>query len=249
MHVIIRALTVCCALILPCILIAQDGLGRIDYTGKKQNRPFQSKEISHPNGAAVTCFSLPGNSCNRDDCKADRERTQLLQSKPDNLEGNAYRYKFSVFLPKNFKDVRPANLILWEVKPRGSGKPSAVIEVIDGYLQFSLSNPNQTQADKLNPLKPVLIKRLGAIPRGRWSEFTLDVKWSQANDGVLRLSLNGRNVVFHEGPNIDANSKRQMVMYGLYRSFISRYLTSRGANEMPLQQACFANISRAKIEM
>lgn len=235
--------------IVPFVASAQEGLGRLDFTGKRANRPVLQDNLTHPGGARATCFSLPGNSCDRDDCRYDRERAQLLQSRPDNREGDAYRYTVSIFLPSNFEDIRPANLILWEVKPKGAGKPSAVIEIIDGRLQFSLSNPGQTQADKMKPGKPVVIKGLGSIPKGRWTDFTLDAKWSRGGDGILRVHHNGRLVVDHRGPNIDSNSSRQQVMYGIYRSFISRYLASSGRAQMPLQQACFANVTRQRIRM
>lgn len=229
--------------------LAQTGLGSMDYTGRNENRPAVQSGFTHPNGAQVTCFSLPGNSCNGPDCRTDRERSQLLQRTADNLAGESYRYGFSFFLPSDFNDVRPANLMLWEVKPSGTGKPSAVIEIIDGHLQFSLSNPGVTQADVMNPERPVVIQRLGAIPRGRWTEIQIDARWSRGSDGILRVHHNGRMVVDHRGPNIDANSARQQVMYGLYRSFISRYLNATGAAQMPLQQACFANVSRQRIQM
>jgi len=229
--------------------LAQTGMGSFDFTGRNENRPAVQSGFTHPNGAQVTCFSLPGNSCNGPDCRSDRERAQLLQRTSDNLAGESYRYAFSFYLPSDFIDVRPANLILWEVKPSGTGKPSAVIEIIDGHLQFSLSNPGVTQADLMNPERPIIIRRLGAIPRGRWSEIQIDVRWSHGPDGILRVSYNGRMVVDHRGPNIDANSARQQVMYGLYRSFISRYLTAAGVAQMPLQQACFANVSRQRTQM
>jgi hypothetical protein len=229
--------------------LAQSGLGSFDYIGRRENRPAVQSGFTHPNGAEVTCFSLPGRSCSGVDCQTDRERAQLIQSTPDNLAGEAYRYAFSFYLPSDFADVRPANLMLWEVKPPGTGKPSAVIEIIDGHLQFSLSNPGVTQADVMNPERPTIIQRLGAIPRGRWTEISIDVRWSRGADGLLRVHHNGRRVVEHRGPNIDANSARQQVMYGLYRSFISRYLTAQGAAQTPLQQACFANVSRQRIQM
>lgn len=233
----------------PFTVDAQEGLGRLDFTGKRENRPVAQDNLVHPSGARATCFSLPGNSCNRDDCGSDRERAQLLQSKPDNREGKAYRYSVSFFLPSDFVDVSPTNLMLWEVKPRGNGKPSAYFGIIDGHLQFDLSNPLVTQTDKMNPEKPLIIKRLGSIPRGRWTEIIIDAKWSRGADGILRVYHNKRLVVDHRGPNIDSNSASQQVMYGLYRSFISRYLSSTGRSQMPSQQACFANVARQRIRM
>lgn len=59
----IGALLLAIFLVQPNISIAQDGFGRFDYTGKKQNRPTQSNQLFHPSGSDVICFSLPGNSC------------------------------------------------------------------------------------------------------------------------------------------------------------------------------------------
>ncbi|WP_444788972.1 heparin lyase I family protein [Roseinatronobacter sp. NSM] len=234
--------------LLPSIAGAQAGLGSFDFIGKRENRPAVQSGFAHPNGAQVTCFSLPGSSCHGVDCQTDRERAQLIQRTPDNLEGEAYRYSLSFFLPSDFVDVRPANLMIWEVKPAGTGKPSAVVEVIDGHLQFSLSNPGVTQADLMNPERPLIIRRLGAIPKGQWTDIVVDARWSHGADGVLHVYQNGRRVVEHRGANIDAKSARQQVMYGLYRSFISRYLNAKGVSQMPMQQACFANVSRQRIQ-
>lgn len=243
---LIAGLLICLS---PVTAGAQEGLGQFDFTGKRENRPVLSDNVAHPGGAQAMCFSLPGDSCNRDDCDSDRERAQLLQNKPDNREGEAYRYSVSFFLPTDFVDVSPTNLMLWEVKPRGNGKPSISFGIINGNLQFDLSNPMVTQANKMKPEKPLIMKRLGAIPRGRWTEIVIEAKWSGVEDGILRVYHNGRSVIDHRGPNIDSNSKSQQLMYGLYRSFNSRYLKSTNKSQMPLQQACFANISRERIRM
>lgn len=242
-------LAVAFALVAPLPSQAQEGLGGLDFTGKREHRPVVQQQFRHPSGAEVTCFSLPGNSCNRDDCRFDRERAQLLQRTPDNREGETYRYTVSFFLPSDFADVSPANLILWEVKPSGDGKPSVSFGVIDGHLQFDLSNPATVQGDKMAPERPLIMQRLGAIPRGRWTDMVIDVRWSRGADGILRAYHNGRLVVDHRGPNIDSNSARQQVMYGVYRSFISRYLAATGRAQTPLQQACFANVTRQRISL
>lgn len=233
----------------PSMAAAQSGLGSFDFIGRRENAPAAQSGISHPGGNPATCFALPGNSCHGDDCGFDRERAQFLQKSADNRAGQAYRYTVAILLPANFVDVSPTNLLLWEVKPRGNGKPSASFGIIDGHLQFDLSNPGVTQADKMRPEKPLIIKRLGKIPRGRWTEIVIDAKWSQGADGVLRVYHDGRLVVDHRGPTIDANSSRQSVMYGLYRSFNSRYLAATGRSQMPLQEACFANVTRQRIRM
>ena len=37
----------------------------------------------------------------------------MIQSRPDNNAGEAYRYTFSFYLPDDFPDVTPANTMLW----------------------------------------------------------------------------------------------------------------------------------------
>lgn len=233
----------------PAVAIGQTGMGAFDFSGHQQYRPVEDISLVHPDGHSVLSFTLPGGSCSRDDCQTDRERAQLVQRSQDNVEGESFRYTVSFYLPADFKDVSPANVMFWEVKPLGNGKPSAVIEIIDSRLQFSLSNPALTQADKMNPERPVIIKQLGAIPRGRWTDITIDVRWAHSEAGLLKVYHNGRLVVDHRGANIDANSRRQVVMFGIYRSFISRYLRPRSSTLMPTQQVFFANVSRQKIQL
>ncbi len=247
MNMLLKSLVL--AALLPATALAQTGLGTFGYIGKRELRPEVRQDVTHPNGAAAWSFALPGGSCNDEDCRTDRERAQLVQRRADNVEGKAYRYSVSFYLPPDFADVSPANLILWEVKPRGTGKPSAVVEIIGGRLQFSLSDPGRTQADKMNPEKPVIIRSLGPIPRGRWTDVVVDAKWSRSDAGILHVYHNGRRVVSHRGPNIDSNSTRQAVMFGLYRSFVSRYLRATGRSQAPLQRAWFANVGRQQIRM
>ncbi len=227
---------------------AQEGLGRLDADSVRSNRPQQAQNIQHPSGQPVWYFQLPGGACRNPDCQNDRERSELIQSSADNLAGNAYRYTFSAHFPPDMPDVSPTNLIFWQIKPSGSGKPSATMELVGNSIYFVLSDPSQTQGDPMNPLQPVVIQRVTSSARGRWLEFTMDARWSRGGDGYVRLSLNGRQVVSHTGPNIDANSARQRVRFGLYRSFLSRYVQQYGGGHLPTQTALFSNITRTSIQ-
>ena len=233
---------------IPQLGFAQSGVGKLDHSGKRALKPkIQSSVV--PNGTDKAWhFVLPGGSCNRDDCKFDRERSQLVQSRPDNLVGKSYRYGFSFFLPKDFVDVSPTNTLLWEVKPFGTGKPSIVVEIVESRLQFTMSNPGVSQSDKMNPEKPIVIKSLGPIPRGKWTDIKIDVKWSSGKDGSLVLFQNGRKVLSHSGPNVETKVKKQAIMFGIYRSFVSRYTQRRGVQETPTQEAFFSNVSRQEIK-
>lgn len=227
--------------------IAQQGLGRFDTDTVRQNRPVATKAIRHSSGTKVWLFRLPGGACRKVDCTSDRERSELIQNKRDNKEGQRYLYTFSVFIPKKTPDVSPTNLIIWQIKPKGGGKPSVTIEVVHNQVRFVLHNPNALQTNKMAPLKPVVIKTVTTKARGHWLDFELDALWSRGSSGHLTLRLAGAVVAQHRGRNIDENSTKQGVRFGLYRSFISRYMKRKGVRVLPLQTAYFANISRRKI--
>ena len=232
---------------LPSFLIAQAGLGKLDHNGKNSTKPTVQKSIVPQGAKKAWHFVLPGGSCEREDCGSDRERSQLIQSRPDNVTGQAYRYSFLFFLPQNFSDVSPANTMLWEVKPFGSGKPSILVEIINKRLKFSMSDPSTSQKDKMRPEKPKIIKVLGGIPRGKWTEMVIDIHWSSQNDGVLIVYHNGKKVVQYKGANTESGVRKQAVMFGIYRSFISRYTARNGVRTTPMQEAFFANVNRQLI--
>jgi len=227
---------------------AQEGLGRLDADSVRANRPQRAANIEHPSGEPVWYFQLPGGACRNPDCQNDRERSELIQSSADNLIGTEYRYTFSVYFPPDMPDVSPTNLIFWQIKPHGSGKPSVTMELVGNTINFVLSDPTQVQGDPMNPLRPAVIRTVTTSARGQWLDFVLDARWSMSGDGYIRLSLDGRQVVSHTGPNVDANSSRQRVRFGLYRSFLSRYMQARGVGELPLQTALFSNITRSIIQ-
>ena len=232
---------------LPITASAQSGLGRLDHNGLRQLQPSLQGEIVPPGASEAWHFVLPGGSCERDDCGSDRERSQLLQSRPDNNVGEAYRYAFSFYLPENFPDVSPANTLLWEVKPFGSGKPSILVEIVESQLQFTMSNPGVSQQDKMNPERPSIMQNMGRIPRSSWADIIIDVRWSAGNDGILNVYQNGRKIVSHTGPNMETGVRSQAVMFGLYRSFLSRYTSRNGQAAAPTQEAYFANVTRQRI--
>ncbi|MCR8547552.1 polysaccharide lyase [Salipiger sp. P9] len=229
------------------IASAQSGFGKFDRDAARGSTMGITRNIAHPSGTAVRAFSLPGGACRGDDCRNDRERAELIESRTANLEGHSYRYTFSVFFPADTPDVGPTNLIFWQVKPHGTGKPSITMELVGNDINFVLHDPSRLQGDRMNPLRPVVIRRVARGVRGRWQDFVLDVHWSKRNDGRIVLKREGREVLSHNGPNIDSKSSRQRVRYGLYRSFLSRYLQRNGGSKLPTQTAYFANITRAPL--
>ena len=232
----------------PAASFAQAGLGGLDVNAPRQARPGRVSNIEHPSGTTVWYFELPGGACHGPDCRTDRERTQLMQSRADNVVGQGYRYTFSVMIPSDVPDVDPTNLLLWEIKPMGPGKPSVTFELRGNAIDFVLSDPRAVQGSPMRPLQPAVIDRVTSSARGRWLDFVVDARWARDASGFIDVYLDGGRVVSHRGPNIDANSDRQAVMFGLYRSFISRYKERHGVARLPTQRALFANVGRTTLE-
>ncbi len=245
---VVKSIALACTLFfLGTSLYAQEGLGRLDHNGLNKLKPKFQTSVTPVNAKKALHFVLPGGSCSKDDCGTDRERSQMLQSRPDNIKGQSYRYSFSFFLPAEFPDIYPANTMLWEVKPFGNGKPSIMVEIVDSHLQFTMSNPRVSQRDKMNPDKPAIMKNMGRIPREKWTEMIIDVRWSDQKDGILTVYQNGQKIVDYRGANQEAKVLKQAVMFGIYRSFISRYKKQTGNAILPTQQAYFANVKRQEI--
>jgi hypothetical protein len=73
------------------------------------------------------------------------------------------------------------------------------------------------------------------------------VRWSDQKDGILTVYQNGQKIVDYRGANQEAKVLKQAVMFGIYRSFISRYKKQTGNAILPTQQAYFANVKRQEI--
>ena len=84
------------------------------------------------------------------------------------------------------------------------------------------------------------------IPRselkGKWHQIEVNVGWSRNSDGFFKVWVNGEQKANYTGRTITANEA--IFRYGIYRSFISRYI-SRYGNPVPTQIVYYSNIRRA----
>jgi hypothetical protein len=103
-------------------------------------------------------------------------------------------------------------------------------------------------ADPMNPIGAFRVARPTSLSnlRGRFNRFMVHARWSRAEDGFLRIYLNGRQVWSYAGLTTNAHDPIYF-KYAIYRSFISR----RGASCASLT-AYYADVrlgsTRAEVE-
>jgi len=129
---------------------------------------------------------------------ADSERAEL--SEPVKLfsrENKTYQYSFSMFIPPDFPVV-PTRLIIAQWKqycnghvPCSNDAPIIAVRYASGALQIT----HQT-----GPHRAVLFQT-AENPRGKWTDFQFQIRFTTHANGLLRAWLNGAQVVDYQGVN------------------------------------------------
>lgn len=168
-----------------------------------------------------------------EDCGNDRQRVERVSAW---TWSTALYYAFSVYLPEDFADLSPANQSLAQVKVKNWRHPVWMLQTENGALKFEM-NAVDRRCPGLFPLEKM---------RGRWTRIVIYANYGALADGsdgpdghfaaiwvngerqscyALRGSLTDRNVRRELGSN--GSSFR----YGLYHSYVSRYLARKGTKK------------------
>ncbi|MBX4862242.1 hypothetical protein HJA86_20045 [Rhizobium bangladeshense] len=199
--------------------------------------PYAYSRSKAPDGTNAERFELRAGDCPKSigDCRDDRERAERSESLPASSLNREYWYHFSVFIPKDWPQTAPLNTKL------GQFHQKVLFQIQDGQYIFELSNPAARQANPMAPLRPLRqIALLSASSmNGRWTDVTVNAKWSQSNDGFIQVWVNGAQKVSLRGPNVDRKAAVYF-KYGIYRSFVSR---AKGKS-LPTLVAWYRDINR-----
>ena len=101
------------------------------------NRPYAHTIIDDVTKSAPTKkierFELRAGDCSKDptwdDCKTDRERTELVQRVLSEINNKTRWYGWSFYFPKNHKDVWPVKLTISQFLDEGYDLPAWVFHV------------------------------------------------------------------------------------------------------------------------
>ena len=164
------------------------------------------------------------NDCNNDRARVERkERPKNVFSKP----GKAVWYGYSIFVPKDFVSLGRSTTTLSQAKVEGELFPMWLTAFSDNpYILFS--GGSTCNLPKLSTW------------RGRWSDITVYANYAERGARVyFQFFRNGKLLCEHRKPLIPASKqgKKQKIgfKYGIYNSWVSRYLAANATKPIPNQ--------------
>ena len=186
---------------------------------KKYGMQVVDKKDDHPvrMGKKSIRFELRAGDCGKDkdggwsDCKKDRERHEL--SGRYRVSKGERWYAWSIYLPKDFKNVQPASTMLaqfhqqnkhviWMFKNKHGGY------WIENYVpEYTVSSTQILTREQM---------------LGKWNDILVNVNWSHKDDGFFKVWVNNKLVHDFKGKTKSKGVKTYF-KFGIYRSQVSVY--------------------------
>lgn len=196
-----------------------------DFTHSAPNKKIEKFEVR------------PGDcSWNKDwnDCKEDRERSELSEQHKNTPAGSDYWYGWSIYFPKDYPNVFPTKVALGQFHQANS-HPIWMFQNCRGGYHLD---------DHVSGLKRQYTLVDESNLRGQWHKIEVHARWKKDDSGVFQVWVNGVQKVNYHGPTMDA--KDVYFKYGVYRSFLSRYKTAHKVKDVPEQIVYYANVKRGR---
>lgn len=207
-------------------------------------------KISSPTraGASAHYFELRHGDCGRDrhwnDCKTDRERTEVWLPDDQWKPGTVQWIGYSIFVPSDFVPSDPVVTTAGQIHMQGGptntkggskSTPGVLVMNLDRYgytgAVVSLTGPRNAVRDEyIN----VHVASLAAM-KGRWTDIQIGLD-TKIKGGSIEIWAGGRLAKKVNGFH-PHTAKMYYFKYGLYRSFVSRY-----AGQRPTQKVVFDEV-------
>ena len=168
-----------------------------------------------------------------DDCKTDRERSELSEQPRLPNQGETIWYGWSFYLPLDWPYVYPTKTTLAQFHQEDAPPVWMFLNYKEGLVLDDLSSGWSARFIPLIDADEL---------KGRWHRIEVEVIWS-ANEGVFRVWANRELKFDFKGQTTTADAT--YFRYGVYRSFVSRYQKAMNVTEVPAQWALFSNVKRA----
>jgi Polysaccharide lyase len=129
------------------------------------------------------------------DGSASTERAELMEALwLFSHTGRTYAYSFSIYIPQDFPKTRERLVVaqwrqLCEAERCRPDRPILALRFEEGRLQVTRQNQDE---------KVVLYQGSDEV-RGRWLDFRFMVRFEATTDGLVRATLNGREIVAYTG--------------------------------------------------
>ena len=158
------------------------------------------------------CGSQPGWS----DCLTDRERVEMSQLKPYLDLDRTYWVSWSLWLDPAWPDISPVTTTLGQFHHRDSSVPALLFVQRNGQYSLRIESAKSLYVGRdTYPLKS--LDRM----RGSWTDVVVQVRFSNKDQGMIRVWVDGRLVAAVNGVST-LGTTPVYFKYGIYRSFVSR---------------------------
>jgi len=163
-------------------------------------------------------FEVRPGDCSRsdygwNDCRNDRERSELVQRGYRQRQGDEYWYRWSIYLPITHQNIYRTKVAYAQFHQQGC-EPVFMFQEFDGGYWLNIQpNINKGIDDdrKLLESKEFV---------GKWNDIVVHARWTKQSNGWFKVWVNGRQSTFYEGKTMTC--EEIFFKYGIYRSFISR---------------------------
>lgn len=167
------------------------------------------------------------------DCKKDRERHELSGDKHEDSE---YWYAWSIYLPKDFKNVFPTKLsmgqfhqskghVVWMFQNSSGGYH--IDNQVKGYTQYEMEVLEAKDMFE------------------NWNDILVNANWTHTNKGFFKVWVNGKLVLNHSGQT-KKEGKKVYQKFGIYRSYIERFKKYNKTDKVPAQVVYFDEVRTTK---
>ena len=196
----------------------------------------------HPirRGKNAIRFEVRPGDCGRNsdwnDCKNDRERHELSQRTNRHVAGDNYWFAYSLFIPEDTPSIWPTKVHIGQLQ-----QDNPVFWLMSWTTQGYLVDvaPPGRFGRTLHTRKIIDADDL----KGKWHDILLNMRFSTEKDGYLRIYLNNKKMYEYNGKTIDKGEKNRF-KFGIYRSFVSRYIKVKRVDEAPKQVVYFDEVHR-----
>ena len=165
-------------------------------------------------------FEVRPGDCSRsdygwNDCRNDRERSELVQRGYRQRQGDEYWYRWSIYLPKFHRNLHPTSLCYGQFHQVGNCEPVFMFREYEGGYWLHIDNQligyGEQNLNLLNPGEFV----------GRWNDIVVNAGWTTKKKGWMKVWVNGIQKVYYTGKTMSCGNEVYF-KYGVYRTYISR---------------------------
>ena len=164
-------------------------------------------------------FEVRPGDCSRstgggwDDCKNDRERSELIQRGNTQKEGDEYWYRWSIYIPESHQNLYRTKVCYGQFHQEYC-EPVLMFNEHEGGYWLSIDE----QLIDYGEQNINLLRAQDFV--GRWNDIVVHIRWTKKKNGWVKVWVNGEEKVEYVGKTIAC--RQVYFKYGVYRSFISR---------------------------